>query len=352
MGLLGLCAVLFSFAEPRNPITNASYPVGSQVPYRCRPGYVGVSDKSFMVTCLPNNTWAWDPDFCIGKSCPEPDIENGKFHYSTDLRFGATINFTSVTYTCNEGFSLIGSSTIYCTADAECFLSLLTLLTLFLTPLPCELFLVSCQGEFAQGSIVVYKCNHGFVLAGGSSIRCTARDEYHGVWSTPTPECRSDYLLCICTPSQSLNLLILGEQRLHILCLCGEQRRCTRCREERLKGCIIRCPPPYIKNGKSKSAARYIYRAGASVSFTCNPGYTLQGSPTSTCQADSRWSPPLPECKKGKCPSGCASGAAVGGELPPVCSLFHEKVRPGGICPCCPSQSKVLPEREKQLRRI
>lgn len=62
----------FSFAEPRNPITNASYPVGSQVPYRCRPGYVGVSDKSFLVTCLPNNTWAWDPDFCIGECPPRP----------------------------------------------------------------------------------------------------------------------------------------------------------------------------------------------------------------------------------------------------------------------------------------
>uniref|UniRef100_A0A8B9T508 Sushi domain-containing protein n=1 Tax=Anas platyrhynchos TaxID=8839 RepID=A0A8B9T508_ANAPL len=121
------------------------------------------------------------------------------------------------------------------------------------------------KGEFAQGSIVVYKCNHGFMLAGGSSIRCTARDEYHGVWSTPTPECRSDYLLC-------------------------------------MSYCLV----------SSKSAARYIYRAGASVSFTCNPGYTLQGSPTSTCQADSRWSPPLPECKKGKCPSGCPPNIANG----------------------------------------
>uniref|UniRef100_A0A8B9BW11 Complement C3b/C4b receptor 1 (Knops blood group) n=1 Tax=Anser brachyrhynchus TaxID=132585 RepID=A0A8B9BW11_9AVES len=61
---------------------------------------------------------------------------------------------------------------------------------------------------------------------------------------------------------------------------------------------VIRCPPPYIRNGKSMSAARYVYRAGDSVSFTCNPGYTLQGSHTSTCQADSRWSPPVPECKK------------------------------------------------------
>ncbi|XP_071884742.1 complement receptor type 1 [Anas platyrhynchos] len=722
IGLLGLCAVLlalpgawgdceavprFSFAEPRNPITNASYPVGSQVPYRCRPGYVGVSDKSFLVTCLPNNTWAWDPDFCIGKSCPEPDIENGKFHYSTDLRFGATINFTcnygyrlvgrpsaqcvlvnndvawdkipfceiipcepppvivngqfggaqteyvfglAVTYTCNEGFSLIGSSTIYCTADAESngiwsgpapeckvvrcenpvvengkkltgFVEQYTygdtvafecLPGYFMNgshtakcdadnnwnpPLPkCErrycgrppsipfaelvgtvsssspagttleyrcnpgyatgdgkslevtclgntswsvssksctrqqctppliengfvkaedfLFgatvefscregyklqgsssaqcvasengvrwdvsLPTCKaagqltvlcgeppavangrhngtkGEFAQGSIVVYKCNRGFVLDGVSSIRCTARDEYHGVWSTPTPECRggattiivgSESILSYAGPGPmcgrrgkcplcpSLPWVPGGHPPLHgggggggsensssrsswgpappwgwclRPCCVGSPRvpvpwpreapqlrllpqawgnwgahispwaprSCSRDRSMVLAFAlhllgssalllaatagaqVIRCPPPYIKNGKSKSAARYIYRAGASVSFTCNPGYTLQGSPTSTCQADSRWSPPLPECKKEvTCPQppnianglhsgqsmdrftqgaivyyGCKDGFALVGNISINCSEAGQWSRPLPLC--------------------
>lgn len=87
---------------------------------------------------------------------PPPVIANGQISSTqTEYVFGL-----AVTYTCDEGFSLIGSSMIYCTVDAEsngiwsgpapeckgrCFLSLLTLFTLFLTPLPCELFLVSCQ---------------------------------------------------------------------------------------------------------------------------------------------------------------------------------------------------------------
>lgn len=58
----------FSFAEPSGP-TNKSYPVGSRVRYKCRPGYTGVSSKSPLVACLPNSTWAADPDFCIGE-CP------------------------------------------------------------------------------------------------------------------------------------------------------------------------------------------------------------------------------------------------------------------------------------------
>ncbi|NXY52427.1 CR2 protein, partial [Ceuthmochares aereus] len=64
-----------------------------------------------------------------------------------------------------------------------------------------------------------------------------------------------------------------------------------------------RCPTPRIQNGRRASVGRGFYIAGDTVRFVCNTGYTLYGSPTSTCQAGSRWSPPLPVCKKGKCPS-------------------------------------------------
>lgn len=63
------------------------------------------------------------------------------------------------------------------------------------------------------------------------------------------------------------------------------------------------CPFPHIQHGKRVPAAHNSYRIGDTVSFVCNAGYTLQGSRTSTCRADFRWSPPLPQCKKGKCPS-------------------------------------------------
>uniref|UniRef100_A0A803YMY1 Sushi domain-containing protein n=1 Tax=Meleagris gallopavo TaxID=9103 RepID=A0A803YMY1_MELGA len=67
----------FVFAEPPG-LTNASYPVGEVLKYRCRPGYTRDVSKSNYVTCLPNSTWASDPDFCIGEclrvggGSPEP----------------------------------------------------------------------------------------------------------------------------------------------------------------------------------------------------------------------------------------------------------------------------------------
>ncbi|NXT86199.1 CR2 protein, partial [Zapornia atra] len=66
---------------------------------------------------------------------------------------------------------------------------------------------------------------------------------------------------------------------------------------------VTQCPLPKIQHGKRVSDSRWFYRIGDTVSFMCNMGYTLQGSHTSTCQANFRWSPPLPACKRGKCPS-------------------------------------------------
>ncbi|XP_052554233.1 C4b-binding protein beta chain [Tympanuchus pallidicinctus] len=93
-------------------------------------------------------------------------------------------------------------------------------------------------------------------------------------------------------------LSILGCSALLLAAVSGQQVRQRR------------CAVPHIENGRS-APFRYVYRPGDSVRFTCNTGYTLQGSFTSICQADFSWSPPLPACKKGKC-CVCVSGAAAG----------------------------------------
>ncbi|KFW81271.1 Complement receptor type 2, partial [Phalacrocorax carbo] len=107
--------------------------------------------------------------------------------------------------------------------------------------------------SFVQGSAVVYQCKDGFTLAGAATLHCEADNLLRGVWSNPAPECRA-----------------------------------------------TQCPLPRIQNGKREHITRYSYRPGDTVSFVCNTGYMLQGSRTSMCRADFRWSPPLPVCKKGK----------------------------------------------------
>lgn len=55
------------------------------------------------------------------------------------------------------------------------------------------------------------------------------------------------------------------------------------------------------------SPSRYYYWTRDTVTFACNPGYALQGPHSSTCGADFRWNPPLPQCKKGERPGGVSS---------------------------------------------
>ncbi|NXE39586.1 DAF factor, partial [Ptilorrhoa leucosticta] len=83
----------FVFAEPVTT-PQQSYPTGAVVKYRCRPGYARNGDDSPDVTCLADSTWSKKSAFCSRKSCGQPHIENGNFHTTTDLLFGATVTFT------------------------------------------------------------------------------------------------------------------------------------------------------------------------------------------------------------------------------------------------------------------
>ncbi|KYO30861.1 hypothetical protein Y1Q_0020607 [Alligator mississippiensis] len=86
----------FSFAELVTSLD--SYRIGTEVTYRCRPGFIRVGGKSPVITCQDNSTWSQHSEFCVAKQCPAPDIPNGR-PIVTDLRLGARVNFT-----CSAGY--------------------------------------------------------------------------------------------------------------------------------------------------------------------------------------------------------------------------------------------------------
>lgn len=99
------------------------------------------------------------------------------------------------------------------------------------------------------------------------------------------------------------------------------------------------CLLPLVRHGKVTPRS-YFYKTGKAVTFTCHPGYTLRGPPSSTCGAGSMWNPPVPECQKGECHSAVSSAGR--GESSLLCPLkFRGKAKPGWICPGFPSQSEL-----------
>ncbi|NXH74592.1 CR1 protein, partial [Hydrobates tethys] len=237
----------FAFAEPPAP-PEESYAVGTTLQYRCRPGYTRAPGKSAKVTCQPGSHWLADPDFCIGKSCGQPDIPNGNFDYTTNLLFGATI-----TYTCNVGYRLIGKPSAQCILkDNEVYWDNIphcASIPCLSPPLIKNGQLITGDRDFTFGMAVTYRCDKGFALIGNDTIYCNMDDNLEGIWSGPAPECK-----------------------------------------------VVRCENPEVKNGRRLSGFGTEHTYKNTVTFECNPGHLLNGSNVVTCEADNTWKPPLPTC--------------------------------------------------------
>ncbi|XP_015679262.2 membrane cofactor protein [Protobothrops mucrosquamatus] len=231
-----------------------SYPPGTVLRLVCIPGHEFIPGSRPLMTCSPEGTWTKIPELCQGKRCPVPHLENGRIVTSDDLRLGET-----VTLACEVGFRMIGESILRCIlrgGEVRWHRDIP-----YCERIPCVRPPTISNGrydadptdEYSVGMAVVYRCNADFSLIGRSTINCVvAADGKNGEWSSPPPECKK-----------------------------------------------VNCAKPSIRNGRLVSLYRPTYTYGDSVSFECNPGYTLVGATVVKCAADNTWKPPPPRCDEG-----------------------------------------------------
>ncbi|XP_077695658.1 C4b-binding protein alpha chain-like isoform X3 [Eretmochelys imbricata] len=248
-GALGSCGTppKLSFAELQDESkAKEEFPVGTTVTYNCRPGYQRVAGQSPTLTCEEKSVWSEPKMFCQGKSCGHPrDLANGKVHI-TDLLFGSNITFS-----CDEGFRLVGHNTSLCVIDG-------TRVT-WNHELPfCEV--VKCSNaevengrklsgfgpSYSYQDAITFECEAGYFMVGSHVIVCQANN----LWSPPVPTCE--------------------------------------------KGV---CPDLVISHGRVKSGAKPHYVVGDHVTIECYAAYTMPGEPTIHCTDKFKWEPVIPECR-------------------------------------------------------
>ncbi|XP_064029947.1 C4b-binding protein alpha chain-like isoform X2 [Pogoniulus pusillus] len=243
-------------------LDRTTFPPRSRVEYKCRPGYSRNYRVPNAFVCRQNGNWDGSMEICQPKACTNPgEPHNGRLISAGHFYFGSTVNFT-----CNEGYRLVGNPQIHCVVvdgsvgwDRD---------FPFCQAIPCLPPPKIANGEhnavnkesFEYGTSVTYRCHDvrrgdaPFSLIGDASIFCTTTDNVNGVWSKPPPECK-----------------------------------------------VVTCEHPSIQNGRLLGGFRSSYSYQDTVFMDCNFRYTMNGSSTSTCKEDGFWDPPLPLCQLSSC---------------------------------------------------
>ncbi|KAJ6652259.1 hypothetical protein lerEdw1_012928 [Lerista edwardsae] len=307
-----------NFAELVNEDKEKNFfPVGTTVKYLCRPGYAKHPGLNASATCLGNHKWSEAQEFCKRRSCGYPgEPENGQLIVPEDFLLGSTVN-----YICNEGHKQIGQSSRRCVVSGRrlTWTGEVPLCQPISCSAPPDVRHGKHTGmhinDFFYAMSVTYTCEEGYPLVGNASIHCTTKDGINGVWSgrvyCGAIQCfapqmpangkhsREDsevftsgvFVKYSCKPGYNL----IGETTIYCTESGTWNATAPKCE-------AVQCQaPPYIQNGTHNNMEATLFTSGMSVKYTCDPGSVLLGEATIYCTASGTWSSPSPHCKVGSC---------------------------------------------------
>lgn len=159
-----------------DPITTTH---NSIISFGCNTGYV--LNGSSTITCVADGSWTDDVPVCTIVNCTDPGTP------SDGTRSGGnSYSFNSqLTYSCDEGYELSGSSVIVCLSTGNWSD----------VPPVCNIRNCGSPGNISNGqysgnnltynSRVTFECDSGYVLLGSRTIVCQS----NGRWNDSIPEC-------------------------------------------------------------------------------------------------------------------------------------------------------------------
>ncbi|XP_063155898.1 complement receptor type 1-like [Candoia aspera] len=276
------------------------------ITFECNPGYNLKGNHT--IQCQSDNTWDSPVPICVREvECKSPpNIQNGAHSNQEVAVFKRGM---CVKYTCDRGYTLIGDATMHCT-DSGTWTSPAPHCEKSRCPFPPSIANGNHDGlalqMFASETSVTYSCDPGYLLIGKASVTCTPS----GIWSRPVPSCEAMHCP---PPPKIIHGKHLGEDftygksviyicdagyshigNLSITCIWNSSNSVKWSEAPRCQGCLA---PQSIANGKRDKAILGDFSYGSSVTYHCDPGYSLIGAPTVYCQTSGTWDQPAPQCK-------------------------------------------------------
>ncbi|XP_068090442.1 sushi, von Willebrand factor type A, EGF and pentraxin domain-containing protein 1 isoform X2 [Hyperolius riggenbachi] len=280
----------------------------STASYTCDTGY-SLQGPSILV-CKASGQWSSDPPSCDIVACGPPPVVKDAVTNGKDFTFGNV-----VTYTCKEGYILVGLESINCLSTGQWSDSIPQCMAVSCDEPPAVNHASSDSAHRLFGDTAYYHCHDGYSMDDNIIMQCNAQ----GKWIPPDgkqmPHCIADFCE---KPSEVLYGILESINKAKFVSGTIVSFKCTEGfilnttgRIECLRGgewnpspltiqCVpVRCEkPPEIKNGDISGNN---YSFDAVVAYSCNKGYYIKGEKKRTCQASGGWSGRLPTCHPVSC---------------------------------------------------
>ncbi|XP_064626004.1 sushi, von Willebrand factor type A, EGF and pentraxin domain-containing protein 1-like [Lineus longissimus] len=280
------------------------------VSYSCKPGYgiVGASRR----VCKIYGRWDDKDPRCERVRCGWPGrVVNGLAR--GNYEFGGI-----VTYTCYEGYRLVGIGTRECTADGawsgeppSCEVITCP------SPPPSKLWLLSGGRDvYMPRDVVEFACAITFTLSGNDTLICN--DD--GRWSDPFPVCVPNGcgdppMISNGGPIEADDVSTDGEEYVEYTCVRGYEiaaRSRIVCRDDgswedyRPVCSVILCEePPLLVHGSQYGVN---YSVDGVVQFQCDRTHRLIGAHAISCVDTGKWNDTFPKCQATQCPDLSSPG--------------------------------------------
>ncbi|MBN3284340.1 LYAM3 protein, partial [Polyodon spathula] len=309
-----------SLKTPVRGVMNCSHPFGdyrfnSSCEISCEEGFI--MRGSDRLQCNASGLWTEPLPTCQAVKCEVLNIPSHgsmdcahpieKFSYNSGCWFG-----------CEEGFLLHGTNSTQCTSQGRWSAQ-----TPACQAVKCEVLNIPSHGsmncahpneKFSYNSGCWFGCEEGFLLNGTNSTQCTSQ----GRWSAQTPACQAVKCESLKTPVRGVMNCShpFGDYRFNSSCEinCEEgfimrgsdrlQCNASGLWTEHLPTCqVVKCEALSIPSHGSMDCAhpieKFSYNSGCW--FGCEEGFLLNGTNSTQCTSQGRWSAQIPACQALKC---------------------------------------------------